>query len=154
MEPKKLKIYLDTTLPNYVFNDHTPEKQQIAKKLFQEISEDKFTAFISQVVADEIADATEPKRTTMLDLIANIPLLPLIPECRELAENYITRGIIPSSNKEDALHIAIATVHNMDVIVSYNFEHIVRLKTIKEVTAVNLIYGYKIPDIVFPEEVI
>ncbi|MEW6686208.1 MAG: hypothetical protein AB1393_08385 [Candidatus Edwardsbacteria bacterium] len=54
----------------------------------------------------------------------------------------------------DALHIAFATVYEMDFLVSYNFEHIVKIKTIDRITAINLLLGYKTPRIVIPEEVI
>jgi hypothetical protein len=74
-------------------------------------------------------------------------------ECRELAWEYITRNIIPRKYEVDAFHIAVATVNNLDAIISWNFEHIVKLKTKREVTGTNLLLGYKELDIYSPLEV-
>ncbi len=72
----------------------------------------------------------------------------------ELASKYIKEGIIPKKYIDDAFHIAIASVNNLDAIVSWNFKHIVKLKTRREVKAVNLLLGYKEIEIVSPQEVI
>lgn len=155
MVKKKLKIYLDTTIPNFVFNPHTPDKQEAAKTLFEEIETGKFESYISQVVIDEVEDTPEPKRSKMLELLKETEILAITEECEELAEEYIAKKIIPIEKEEDALHIAIATYYEVDALVSYNFEHIVKLKTKREVPVVNmLIGGYKSPDIITPEEVI
>jgi len=71
-------------------------------------------------------------------------------EIQALALEYVTRGIIPVKHIEDAVHIAVATVYTLDVLVSWNFEHIVKLKTKREVNAVNLILGYNQLEIVEP----
>jgi len=155
MVKKKLKIYLDTTIPNFVFNPHTLDKQEAAKRLFEEIKTGKFETYISQVVIDEVEDALEPKRSKMLELLKGTEILSINMECEELAEEYMAKEIIPRENKEDALHIAIATYYELDALVSYNFEHIVKLRTKKEVPVVNMfVGGYKTPDIITPEEVI
>lgn len=150
---KKLKIYIDATIPNYVFNDHTPDKQKAAKRLFEQIKEGRFDTFISKVVIDEIAEAPLSKQREMAGLIKGIAVLEITEECKEIAEEYIKKKAIPKENREDALHIAVASFYGLDALVSYNFEHIVRLKTIREVAATNIILGYKIIDLIIPEEV-
>ncbi|MCP4989321.1 MAG: type II toxin-antitoxin system VapC family toxin [Colwellia sp.] len=75
-------------------------------------------------------------------------------ESYELAYEYIKRGIIPSKYEDDAFHIAVASVNNLDAIISWNFKHIVKLKTKKEVFGTNLLMGYKEIDIYSPMEVI
>lgn len=150
---KNLKIYIDTTIPNYAFNDHIPDKQKAAKALFEQNKEGKIDIFVSEVVIDELANAPLAKQKKMAELIKNIPALEVTDECKELAEEYIKRGIIPRENREDALHIAITSFYGLDALVSYNFEHIVRLKTIREVTATNMILGYRTINLIIPEEV-
>ena len=66
----------------------------------------------------------------------------------------MSNGIIPADNIDDALHIAIATIYEMDILVTYNFEHIMKIKTVDRITAVNLLLGYKTMRIVIPEEVL
>ena len=75
-------------------------------------------------------------------------------EAQELGEKYIKSGIIPVKYREDASHIAIATVNNFDAILSWNFQHIVKMKTKREVVAINLMAGYKPIDIYTPREVV
>jgi len=81
-------------------------------------------------------------------------LLEQTPEIELLANDYADKNIIPSKNLNDARHIAVASFYGLGAIVSYNFEHIVRIRTIDGVTAVNLLHGYGTPKIVIPEEVI
>ncbi len=71
-------------------------------------------------------------------------------EIKTLAEEYVIRGVIPAKHIEDAIHIAIATVNSLDILVSWNFEHIVKLKTKREVNAINLLLGYNQIEIIEP----
>lgn len=72
-----------------------------------------------------------------------------------LANQYIESKILPAAERNDALHIAVAVIHNLDVIVSWNFEHMVKLKTRREVPAINTLMGYKnIIEICSPLEII
>ena len=73
---------------------------------------------------------------------------------QELAKEYIAQGIIPKRYENDALHIAVAAVHDLDVIISWNFEHIVKMKTKRQVNAINTLLGYKGIDIYTPREVV
>lgn len=149
-----LDIYIDTTIPNYVFNEHTPDKQKAAKRLFEEAQTGRINMFSSQVLINELSRAKEPKRSSMLHLVANFPLLETVESVELLAQKYIEQGIIPKKNIDDSRHIALASFYDLDAIVSYNFEHIVRVGTIDGVTAVNLLNGCRTPKIIIPEEVI
>lgn len=151
---KKLVLYLDATIPNYVFNDHVPEKQWASKRLFEEVGQGNFTVLTSPVLFEEIDSAPEPKRTSMLNLIKGFRMLEQNSQVELLAEDYVAKEIIPPKNLNDARHIAFASFYSLDVVVSYNFEHIVRVQTIDGVMAVNLLHGYSTPKIVIPEEVI
>jgi predicted nucleic acid-binding protein len=152
---KKFKIYLDTTIPSYVFNDHVPDKQIAVKKLFELFKEGKLEPYISDVVIREIQRVRDiVLRDRLVDLIRELIVLDVSEECTSLAQEYILKGIIPAEYRNDALHIAYASVYDMDFLVSYNYEHIVKIKTIDKVTGVNLFLGYRTPRIVIPEEVL
>jgi hypothetical protein len=75
-------------------------------------------------------------------------------DSQALAKRYVKQGIIPAKYENDALHIAIASVNDLDVVVSWNFKHIVKVKTKKEVTGVNALMGYKDREIYSPLEVV
>ena len=74
-------------------------------------------------------------------------------EASKLAKIYVSGGIIPERFLNDALHIAIASVNGIDTVVSWNLEHIVKIKTMIGVNKINLDRGYKQIFIVTPEEV-
>jgi hypothetical protein len=75
-------------------------------------------------------------------------------EASALAERYLTEGVIGASMRLDARHIATATVHRVDVLVSWNFKHIVNLRRIRGYNSVNLRAGYPLLEIRSPEEVV
>ena len=151
---KKLKLYLDTTIFNFVFADDAPIERDLTRKFFSQINH--FEVFISDIVIEEIAECSAPKRQKMLELIDkhDIQTLSLDESSRLLALKYIKEGIIPPKYQDDALHIAIASVHEMDVLLSWNFQHIVKLKTKREAVGVNMLFGYGSIEIYTPREVV
>jgi rRNA-processing protein FCF1 len=151
---KKLKVYLDTTIFNFVFADDAPIERDLTRRFFSQISH--FDVFISDIVIEEIAECPAPKRQKMMDLIDkyNIQELPLDEASRQLAIKYVKEGIIPIKYQDDALHIAIASVNEMDLLLSWNFQHIVKLKTKRESVGVNMLMGYGSIEIYTPREVV
>lgn len=125
-------------------------------KLFEAIRSGKFVGYTSRYVTDELEKAPEPKRSAMLDLIEQygLTLLEHGDDALSLAKKYIAEGIIPSSYLYDSIHIAIASIHGLDVIVSYNFHHINREKTKKLTSLVNSEEGYTPIEICTAEEVL
>ena len=104
----------------------------------------------------EISRCPIQKRERMHELLSryDLNILEFDQEAQELGERYIKSGIIPIKYRDDASHIAIATVNNLDAILSWNFQHIVKMKTKREVVAINIIEGYKSIDIYTPGEVV
>jgi hypothetical protein len=86
--------------------------------------------------------------------VYNIEVLSVHADESRLAKLYVSEGIIPEKYVADALHIASTTVHDLDFIVSYNFKHIVKRKTIMMTEGVNLREGYRRIGIFSPTEVI
>jgi predicted nucleic acid-binding protein len=114
-----------------------------------------FTVHLSQISTIELLPA--PQRVK--DLIAAIPFeylvnLEFTEEARHLANNYIKDKILGTAGLNDAFHIAIATVNRIEVLVSWNFKHIVNLDKIRLFNAVNLKSGYPVIDIRTPKELI
>ena len=150
------KIYVETSVFNFVFADDAPEKRQDTLVLFDEIRQGRYVPYISDTVIRELDRATEPKRTKMLSLIGKygFTVLPVAPEASLLARRYVAEGVIPQKYATDSIHIAAASVHDLDFIVSFNFKHIVKRKTITMTEAINLREGYKRIGIFSPTEVI
>ncbi|MDR4509307.1 MAG: PIN domain-containing protein [Candidatus Brocadiaceae bacterium] len=153
---KKLKLYFDTSVFNFAFADDTPERKDLTIKLLEEVKVNKYDVYISTVVLREIHEAPREKAKKLMNLINEVQPFELLfdRDSYELAYEYIKRGIIPSKYEDDAFHIAVASVNDLDAIISWNFKHIVKLKTKKEVFGTNLLMGYKEIEIYSPMEVV
>jgi len=153
---KSLKIYLETTVFNFVFAEDSPDKKQDAIYLFEEIRQGKYIPYTSDYVLQELLKAEEPKRAKMVNLLDQYGIKLLAPDknAEKLADKYVAEEIIPMKYRMDGIHIAMATTNDLDIIVSYNFHHIVKLKTIIGTESINLREGYKRIGIYSPTEVI
>ena len=149
------KIYLETTMFNY-YLDTDRDAYADTVKLFEEIAAGKYEAYTSQAVIDELQDATEPKRSQMFELISQYDITLITPseEADNLAEIYVKEGIIPIKYRTDGLHIAIAAVNDLDMIISMNFQHIVKRKTKLATANINALQGYRSIEILTPMEVV
>ena len=140
---------------NYYF-DTNRDGHTYTKRMFEAIGNGEFEGYTSEYVTFELQRAAEPKKSEMIDLIENynIQVLEVNEEIDRLANVYVQEGIIPAKYGLDSAHIAAATVNNIDYVLSFNFQHINKLKT-KEMTAlVNLREGYKSIIICTPMEVL
>jgi len=152
---RKTKIYLETTLFNYYF-DKDRDAHADTVKLFKEIATGKYEASTSVAVVTELRKAPAEKQTAMLALVDeyNIPILRVCEEAAKLADIYVEEGIIPLKHRMDGVHIAMATVNDLDFIISMNFQHIVKVKTERMTRAVNVLRGYRPIEIFSPMEVV
>jgi predicted nucleic acid-binding protein len=153
---KTLKIYLETSVLNFYHAEDAPEKMEDTRRLFDEINNGKYLAFISMSVIKEISKAPQGKQRTLFGLIRDYRVVVLEDEieAERIADIYVKEGVIPAKYSTDGLHIALATIHDMDIIVSWNFAHIVKRKTILMTNLINNREGYKSIDIYSPSEVI
>ena len=152
---RKQKVYLETTIFNYYFNE-TKDGQPSTVALFEAIGSGQFEGYTSVYTYNELDKAPEPQRSNMLNLIEkySITILNTSDEIDRLAEKYIDNSIIPRKKIIDAMHIAVASVNELDIILSFNFKHINKLKTKTLIPAINLLSGYQEIIIAQPEEVI
>jgi hypothetical protein len=144
VEIRKLRLYLETTLFNYYF-DVERDGHSDTVKLFEAIGAGKYEGYTSEYVNVELEHAEEPKRSNMLALINeyNIDVLDYHAEATRLSNIYIQNNIVPERYRYDSLHIAIASIHELNCVLSYNFRHINRLKTKILVGEINAREGYK-----------
>jgi predicted nucleic acid-binding protein len=153
---KKLKIYLDTSVISYLQADDAPERMAVTQKLWRELQRGPFEVMLSGIVAAEVDACPEPKRTFLKERLGEIVfgMAEVTDEIIELAEAYLRSKIIPRRYRDDALHIATATINGCNAIISWNFRHMVRLQTIIGVNGLNKGMGYGEIEILSPESVI
>jgi predicted nucleic acid-binding protein len=141
---KKLKIYLDTSVISHLQHEDAPERTEETLLFWEELKTGKYEIVISDLTLNEIKKCSQPKQTDMLSYLEEIDygILHENDEVDNLAQEYVENGILTRKNISDCLHIAFAVVNECDVIVSWNFKHMVRFKTIQGVRAVNAKNGY------------
>lgn len=149
---RKLKIYLDTSVISYLQQEDSPERMKDTLKLWKRFESKDFEIFLSQVTLNEVEQCPEPKRSTLYDYLSRVEYttLTITEEILELAQKIIDIGILKPKSFDDCQHIAAAVVCNCDCIISWNFKHIVNIKTIRGVRAITNLEGYKDIDIVNP----
>ena len=138
-----MKIYLETTMFNYFF-DEDRDGHDDTIRLFKSISDGKHEAYTSGYTIIELDETQEPKRSKMLSLITEygLTVLNISEESDQFANEYVTEGIIPERFRIDGAHIAIASIHGLDYVLSYNFRHINKAKTKLLTERVNREHGY------------
>lgn len=142
---RKLKIYLDTSVISHLSAQDTPEKMQDTLKLWEDIKDGKYEIVLSDMTTAEVNDCSEPKKQKLLDFIKEIEFEPFLEnsETKMLANLYIDHNVLTKKSLDDCTHIACAIISNCDIIVSWNFKHLVNHKTISGVKGVNTLGGYR-----------
>ena len=149
---RKLKLYLDTSTISHLFADDTPEKMDDTNKFWEDVIKGEYEIFISPSVIDEIEKCAQPKRDLLYQKLDEITfqILAKTNEVSLLAQEYIINGVLKEKSHDDCMHIAFAVVYSCDVIVSWNFRHLVNFKTVNKVKVVNAINNYREISIVTP----
>jgi len=150
---RMFKIYLDTSVISALFDERNPERMSSTSAFFRDIG--NFELCISEVVVMEIARTPDLKlQNKMREISSKIPIISLTDDVEWLEGEYIHYGAVPDDYQEDAYHIAIAVINQMDYLLSWNFKHIVRVKTRDIVRMVNTIHGFRHVEIVTPAELL
>jgi predicted nucleic acid-binding protein len=140
-----LKLFLDSSVFNFCVDGKQGHKQRETEKLFAAIKAGKYEAYTSEAVVKELTDAPKAKRDTMSVLVSQYVRKVFKPDddAQRLADIYVAKQIIPPKSRADGLHIAVATVHDLDFVVSCNMGHIDKRKTMIGTGFINLRAGYK-----------
>lgn len=152
--PRKLKIYLDTSVPNAYFDTDKSERYRLTQRFWERLGD--YEIFISDLVIEEIRATTDIRLKQMLLRLIHpfICLAKDTEDVSELTEEYLRRSVFTSASVNDARHVAIATAYRMEILVSWNQRHLVRSKTRLGVMRVNLSLGYGLLDISSPAELL
>jgi predicted nucleic acid-binding protein len=142
---KKLRIYLDTSVISHLDAPDVPDKEADTKQLWEDIRAGEYEVVLSWLTYAEINRCAEPKRTFMQSVLAGVTneYIEQNEEAERLGALYVEIGGLPPKSARDATHIAVATTSVCDIILSWNFRHIVNLRAITAVEAVNIKEGYK-----------
>lgn len=149
---RPIRLYLDTSVIGGCCDE---EFKAASLKLLDEVRNGKSVGVISDIVLQELAEAP-PNVSALVMKSANIrwEYVEEDSDAEQLAQGYLDAGVVPQRFRNDCRHVAVATVCEVDVLVSWNFRHIVRYDKIRMFNAVNLAQGYRTLEIRSPLEVV
>ena len=146
----KNKVYLDTSVISALFDERTPERLSMTFGLWTKL--DDYEVFISELVLEELERVNNQMREKMLDAVKKFTVLTISEKAERLAKIYIKQGIFPEKYFDDALHVALAAENQIGILISWNFTHLVKLKTRRMVSVVNLQENFIPVEIISPPE--
>lgn len=148
----KQRIYIDTSVIGGYYDS---EFSEYTKPLFRQFHNSELHIMYSEVTERELINAP----IKVKELIRQLPkevvdFVELSEEAIDLAKAYIADKVVGKTSFDDCLHIALATIHKADYLVSWNFKHIVNVERIRGYNSVNIKLGYSAIDIRSPREFI
>jgi predicted nucleic acid-binding protein len=149
----RASVYLDASVVSALFDKANPERQALTQAFFRRAAD--FRVFISEVTVVEIEQTPDTiLRNRMKQVAGPLAVLALTGDAERLANEYVRTGAVPATYLNDALHIAISVVYGIDYLLSWNFRHIVRKKTMDIARMVNTLSGLGSTEIATPAELL
>lgn len=148
---RPIRVYADTSVFGGVFD---AEFADASAGFFDAVREGAYIVLLSEATVRELALAPARVRDLWQSLPASaLEEVSITPEVQELADAYLAAGVLGPASVADALHVAAATVAGADVILSWNFAHIVNFNRIRRFNGINVTNGYRAMTILSPLEV-
>ena len=146
----KPRLYIDTSVFGGYYDD---EFAAFTKPLFDRIERDEFILLFSTVTQDELENAPERVKQLVKHIKTEYTeFIETSGEAVELATQYVTEKVVGQTSYADCLHIALATINHADLLISWNFKHIVNIQRIMGYNAINIKNGYKQLEIRSPRD--
>lgn len=147
------RVYIETTIPSYYFETRRSTSviawREATREWWDRISH-RYDLVTSPVTIEELARTPEPKRSHALELIRPIPVLPRIRGAEDAAQYYIDQRLIPADAFADGMHIALASLHNIEFLLTWNCKHLANANKTVHLTVLNTRLGLPVPTIVTP----
>ncbi|MES2708449.1 MAG: type II toxin-antitoxin system VapC family toxin [Verrucomicrobiota bacterium] len=153
-----MRVYIETTIPSYLTS--WPSAQvvhaghQIRTHQWWTNHREEYELYTSLVTHQEAAAGDSDAARRRVGALEGIPLLPITPECEIIAEAILDSELLPAKADRDALHIAVATFHRMNFLLTWNIRHIANAHVREDLRVLISSLGYTLPTICTPEELL
>lgn len=140
----KQKLYFDTSVISYLDQQDAPGMMQQTIQFWEQVKDGRFSVVLSEVTELEVGNCPEPKRSILLDFLNQIQydVVQISKEMEFVAQKFVELGVLGERHVNDRLHLAAAIVSGCDILVSWNFKHLVKHKTIMGAKAVAAFGNY------------
>lgn len=150
-------VYVETTIPSF-YHDGRSEPEMIVRREWTrewwDVALERYELVTSPAVLDELQRGDYPNREHCLELVSTLPLLAIDSEVMNIVETYISRNVMPVDPAGDALHLAIASFHRCDFLVTWNCRHLANANKFEHTRQVNAMLGLFAPSLVTPLELL
>lgn len=149
-------VYIETSILSYLTSRPSRDllaaaHQQVTQEWWERCRP-RFEIFVSPLVAQEAKRGDSDASQRRIAVLAGLPVLEIVEEAYELAAAFVAESALPTTAEDDATHIALATVHGMDYLLTWNCRHIDNAETKPVIRSVCATHGYACPEICTPEE--
>jgi predicted nucleic acid-binding protein len=151
------KVYVETTIPSFYCDSRTAPAVSLRRAWTREWwkrAQSGFELFTSEAVLEELAEGAPAESRDRLVLVQDLVLLPLEPAIIEIVQVYVQHRLMPRSTTGDALHLALASYHRCDFLVTWNCRHLANANKFGHIRRVNTMLGLYVPALVTPLEML
>ena len=150
-------VYIETTIPSFYFEER-PEPEMVARRRWTrewwDNHRSNYELLTSGAVADELERGDFPNQNEALALIQGLPLVEIPQAVADTVSSYILHHVMPADPAGDALHLAIASVHKCDFLLTWNCRHLANANKFAHIRRVNGMLGLFVPTLVTPLELL
>ena len=153
----KRRVYIETTIPSFYHQVRTEPGMVARRQWTREWWDDRrdyYNVFSSEAVFDELEKGAFPQKDDALALIEGIPLLDVEDAIADIVEAYIEHHVMPADPAGDALHLALASFHKCDFLLTWNCQHLANANKFAHIRRINAILGLFVPSLVTPLELL
>jgi hypothetical protein len=153
----KSKVYIESTIPSFYCETRT-DLEAVARRNWTQhwwdFKRKSYEIFTSPAVLDELSDGDYPTKQSTLALLTGIPVLPIDDRIWEIVETYIRHSLMPADPSGDALHLALASYHECDFLLTWNCQHLANANKFQHIRLLNGMLGLFVPSLVTPLELL
>ncbi len=151
------RVYIETTIPSFYYEVRM-EPDMVARRQWTrewwDQERGRYEVVTSLAVVEELGRGRQPKQAAALELVTDIPLLPVEAAIDEIVDVYIERQVMPSDPRGDALHLALASYHRCRFLLTWNCMHLANANKFEHIRYVNTLLGLSVPALITPVELL
>ena len=151
------RVYIETSIPSFYCTTRTDPESVVCRGWTQhwwDFKRDRCEVFASEVVLEELERGDYPTKQEALSLLSGIPVLAVEPAVLEIVRTYLRHFVMPAKPVSDAMHLALASFHRCDFLLTWNCDHLANANKFQHIRRVNSMLGLFVPSLVTPLELL